>query len=169
MAHTLRRDLWTAIFGGALATLVAASACSPLPGRSLDPLYVEGDPGPRPSTPEAPPPAPAAVARGAEPARVWVGRYRDSRGAGDVTFTLVRGATTVSGTWQLRTGGGGPVTALAEARARRFQLRMENTAPECPGTFEGSAEITDTTLAATYRGSDCEGPVSDGHLELRVR
>jgi hypothetical protein len=99
---------------------------------------------------------------------VWVGRYQDSRGAGDVTFTLVRGASTVSGTWKLRTGGGGPVTGVLESGGR-MQLRMENIAPECPGTFEGSAEITDTTLLATYRGKDCEGVVTGGRLELRVQ
>ena len=101
--------------------------------------------------------------------RVWVGRYQDSRGAGDITFALVRGKSTVSGTWMLRTGGGGPVTGIIEASGRRMQLRMENTAPECPGIFEGSAEITDTTLVATYNGKDCQGDVTGGTLELRVR
>ena len=49
------------------------------------------------------------------------------------------------------------------------QLRMENIAPECPGTFEGSAEIIETTLIGTYRGKDCEGDVTGGRLELHVR
>ena len=101
--------------------------------------------------------------------RVWVGRYQDSRGAGDVTFTLVRGESTVSGTWTFRTGGGGPITGLVEAGGRRMQLRMENIAPECPGTFEGAGELDDTSLVATYRGNDCEGAVTEGKLELRPR
>jgi hypothetical protein len=100
---------------------------------------------------------------------VWVGRYQDSRGAGDVSFTLVRGESTVSGTWKLRTGGGGPVTGVVEAGGRRMQLRMENIAPECPGLLEGSAEITDTNIVATYRGKDCEGAVTGGRLELRLQ
>ncbi len=100
---------------------------------------------------------------------VWVGRYQDSRGAGEITFALVRGKSTVSGTWMLRTGGGGPVTGILEASGRRMQLRMENTAPECPGLFEGSAEITDTTLVASYQGKDCQGDVTGGKLELRVQ
>lgn len=135
------------------------------------------------STP-APQPAPAVPPRGTEPlagiepspalARalgpsVWVGRYQDSRGAGDVTFTLVRGESTVSGTWKFRTGGGGPITGLIDAGGRRMQLRMENIAPECPGTFEGSGELNDTSLVATYRGKDCEGAVTEGKLELRPR
>lgn len=82
-------------------------------------------------------------------------------------FTLVHGESMVSGTWKIRTGGGGPVTGTIEPGGRRMTLRMENVAPECPGTFEGSAEISDTTLVATYHGKDCEGSVTSGRLELR--
>lgn len=88
---------------------------------------------------------------------MWVGRYQDSRGAGDVTFTLVRGESTVSGTWQLRTGGGGPITGTLEPDGRRMAFRMENIAGGCPGTFDGSSDITDTTLVASYRGKDLRG------------
>jgi hypothetical protein len=73
----------------------------------------------------------------------------------------------MSGTWKFRTGGSGPITGLIEAGGRRVQLRMENIAPECPGTFDGSAEISDTAMMATYRGKDCVGAVTDGKLELR--
>jgi hypothetical protein len=129
----------------------AAQPASPVPAQ------------PVPLAKTAPPGAPA---RTLGPS-VWAGRYQDSRGAGDVTFILVRGASTVSGTWKLRTGGGGPITGLLDETGRRMQLRMENIAPECPGTFEGSAEIGDTSMVATYRGKDCEGAVTDGKLELR--
>ncbi len=131
-----------------------------------------------PEPPEIPPPAQTAPPARTEPPRaqasaigssVWVGRYQDSRGAGEITFTLVRGRSTLSGTWMLRTGGGGPVTGIIEASGRQMQLRMENTAPECPGIFEGSAEITDTTLTASYHGKDCQGDVTGGQLELRVQ
>jgi len=115
------------------------------------------------STPAAPPAAPA---RTIGPS-VWVGRYQDSRGAGDVTFTIVRGESTVSGTWKLRTGGGGPITGLIDGSGRRMQLRMENLAPECPGTFEGLVDLSQTSLSGSYRGKDCEGAVTDGRLDLR--
>lgn len=127
--------------------------------------------GPLPPVQTGPPPGrepPRVQAKAVGPS-VWVGRYQDSRGAGDVTFTLLRGESTVSGAWKLRTGGGGPVTGVLEAGGHRMQLRMDNIAPECPGTFEGSAEITDTTLVATYRGRDCEGSVTGGRLELRAQ
>ena len=57
---------------------------------------------------------------------------------------------------------------VLEPSGRGLQLRMDNTAPECPGTFEGSAEINDTKLVGTYRGKDCQGPVSNGRLELHL-
>ena len=136
----------------------AAPPASPAPA---GPRPVPAQPVPLAKT--APPGAPA---RSLGPS-VWAGRYQDSRGAGDVTVALVRGASTVSGTWKLRTGGGGPITGLLDETGRRMQLRMENIAPECPGTFEGSAEISDSSMVATYRGKDCEGTVTDGKLELR--
>lgn len=143
------------------AATIASPAAQPASPAPAVPPSVPAQPVPLAKT--APPGAPA---RTLGPS-VWAGRYQDSRGAGDVTFILVRGASTVSGTWKLRTGGGGPITGLLDETGRRMQLRMENIAPECPGTFEGSAEIGDTSMVATYRGKDCEGAVTDGKLELR--
>jgi hypothetical protein len=56
-----------------------------------------------------------------------------------------------------------------EGDGRRLQFQMENLAPECPGTFQGIAELGDKTLVGTYGGRDCQGPVTDGRLELRVQ
>jgi hypothetical protein len=160
--------------------------CSPLPSNARDPAdrRQETPTGPEPAqmpaasappasspalaTPRAESSSPSQVARGTG-TRVWVGRYRDSRGEGDVTFSLVQGESTVSGTWKVRTGGGGPLTGVAEAGSRRFRLRMENTAPACPGTFEGWVEIDTAVLVGAYRGTDCDGPVSNGRLELHPR
>jgi hypothetical protein len=125
----------------------------------------------RSPTPQAPPPIPPpprAEANVVAPSR-WAGRYRDSRGAGDVTATLVRGTYALSGTWQFRTGGGGPLTGSLEAGGNALQFRMENTAPECPGILAGAGRIDDATLIGSYRGRDCVGPVTDGHLELHLQ
>jgi hypothetical protein len=97
----------------------------------------------------------------------WVGRYTDSRGTGDLTVTLIRGESTVSGSWMMRTGGGGPLTGTVEPNTGQLLLRLENIAAECPGLLEGSAEIAGTTFTATYHGHDCQGPVTGGRLELR--
>jgi hypothetical protein len=153
--------------GPAVASGTAPSSASAPPVAKGTPA--ESTPGGS-SVPVAPVPVPSPQpqAKTVGPS-VWVGRYQDSRGAGDVTLTLLRGESTVSGTWQLRTGGGGPITGMLEPDGRRMTFRMENIAGECRGTFDGSSELTDTTLVATYRGKDCEGPVNDGRLELRLR
>jgi hypothetical protein len=141
-----------------------APATAPRPAAAPPPAVTAPPPA------VAPPsvPAPPAIVSAVTPA-VWSGRYQDSRGDGTVTFTLVRGTSTVSGTWKARTGGGGPVTGFIEADGRRIQLRMENVARECPGTLEGTGEITDAALTVSYRGSDCEGSITDGRLELRAQ
>jgi len=142
----------------------------------LPPAQAAASQGSQPSAPSDQAPAGSTAHTTTAPApaptrtlglAIWVGRYQDNRGGGDVTFNLVRGASTVSGTWKLRTGGGGPVTGLLDETGRRMQFRMENITPECPGTFEGAAEISDTAMAGTYRGTDCEGAVTGGTLQLR--
>ena len=147
--------------------LSAFAGCSPLPGASLDPVYLkvgsQGGPVSNQGAAPSPRESPRREARTTGPA-MWSGRYQDSRGAGDIAVSLVRGESTVSGTWQLRTGGGGALTGVLEAGGRRVQLRMENTAPGCPGLFEGWLEITETVLIGTYQGRDCQGPVSNGRL-----
>ena len=171
----MSRGVLTMAFG--LACLTAFTGCSPLPGSSLDPMYLKvGAHGATPAqagkpATQASPPAqePPRVEARAAATSLWTGRYQDTRGAGEVTFSLVRGQSTVSGTWKLRTGGGGPLTGIVQAGGRRIEIRMENIAPECPAMFEGSVEISERTLVGAYHGKDCEGPVTDGRLELHPR
>jgi hypothetical protein len=167
-----RRRARRVLLATATVALSALAGCSPLPGASLDPVYFKlGSQGTQAASQTAPPVpsgSPRLEAR-TTGAGMWIGRYQDSRGSGDITVSLVRGESTVSGTWQLRTGGGGPLTGVPEAGGRRLQLRMENTARECPGLFEGWMEIGETALVGTYHGKDCEGPVSDGRLELHPK
>jgi hypothetical protein len=162
------------IFRASLAGIVATIAgCGPLPGNSLDPvyLYLHGTAGSSKASEEAAvkntKEAPRTEARASEQT-VWTGRYQDSRGGGEITMSLVHGTTTTSGTWRLRTGGGGPVSIIGES-GQRLQLRMENIGRECPGVFEGTAEFSEAMLTGTYHGKDCDGVVSDGRLELKRR
>ncbi len=161
--------------GVGLATL---AGCSPLPGNTLDPVFLKyGDkPGPASGQTAAPPMTAAPLAKGSAPMEskttgtsVWVGRYRDSRGDGEIIFSLVRREAALSGIWKLRTGGGGPFNATAATGGGKLTFRMENSAPECPGTFEGWVEIGEGTMMGAYHGKDCEGVVSDGRLDLRPR
>lgn len=149
---------------------VALSGCSPLPGASLDPVYLKlGDkPGlVSPQTVARPlEPVPPSSSEASSPT-VWVGRYRDSRGEGEITFSFVQAGVMLSGTWMLRTGGGGPLNARVEADGRRLTFRMDSATSGCPGTFEGWAEVGEGTMIGAYHGKDCEGTVSDGRIDLR--
>ena len=146
--------------------------CSPLPGKTLDPVYLKIGAKPTsesaqtvpPSTKDSPPLESKTVGTS-----VWVGRYRDSRGDGEIIFSLVRREAALSAIWKLRTGGGGPFNTTAATDSGKLTFRMENTAPECPGTFEGWVEIGEATMIGAYHGNDCEGVVSDGRLDLRPR
>jgi hypothetical protein len=162
------------IFCMSLAGIVAAiGGCAPLPGNSLDPVYLYLNATAGSSmvsekvTAKDTKQAPGAETRATE-LTVWTGRYQDSRGGGDITMALVRGTTTTSGAWRLRTGGGGPVSIIGE-KGKGLQLHMENIGRECPGVFEGTAEFSEAMLTGTYHGKDCDGLVSDGRLELKPR
>ncbi len=164
-----RRSVLIAIFGTSMIG-IGLAGCSPLPGQTVDPLYLKigSKPGGASAqTTQVPAKASPPVESRASATHVWVGRYRDSRGEGEIAFWLVRGESTVSGIWALRTGGGGQVSGVVEANGRRWSLRLESTTSQCPGTFEGWAEVREGTLVGAYHGKDCEGPVSDGWLELR--
>lgn len=158
-------------FGVALGVVVV-SACAPLPGSSLDPVYLKlGTRAAQESAQTATRPATAAPfpeSKGTGTS-LWIGRYRDSRGDGEVMVSVVRAEAALSGIWKLRTGGGGPFKATGGPAGRRLTFRMENTAPECPGIFEGWLEIGEETMIGAYHGRDCEGVVSDGRLDLRLK
>ncbi len=168
-----QRSMLVTMLGASMVGLATLAGCSPLPGNTLDPVFLKyGDkPGPAPIQIAAP------TTKGSPPVgskitgtSVWVGRYRDSRGDGEIFFSLVRREATLSGIWKLRTGGGGPFNATVGTGSGKLTFRMENTAPECPGTFEGWIQIGETTgMIGAYHGKDCEGVVSDGRFDLRSR
>ena len=166
MSSKLMGSVYQIIDPTSVRCLTTAARSEPSAAERPAVTPVQVTPPARAEVPRAEAPSPPAKALGPS---AWVGRYTDSRGTGEITFTLMRGESTVSGTWKMRTGGGGPVTGLAESSGGRIALRLENIAADCPGLLEGSAELTDTTFTATYHGHDCQGEVTGGRLELRPR
>lgn len=166
------RGVLLSVFGAAVVGTVGLAGCAPLPSGSVDPVYLNLGTKPAPASPKIaarppnPAPLPTSTTTGTS---VWVGRYRDSRGEGEIMFSLGRREATLSGIWKLRTGGGGQLNATVGADGRKLTFRMENTAPGCPGSFEGWMEINQTILVGAYHGTDCEGPVSDGRFDLRLK
>jgi hypothetical protein len=137
--------------------VVTLSGCSPLPGATFDPVYAKVGATPAPSPSQAvmgsSQAAPLMESKLTDTS-VWVGPYRDSRGSGELALSVVRKEAALAGTWKLRTGGGGPFNATVGADGRRMTFRMENTAPECPGKFEGWTELGE---AAPITGRSARG------------
>ena len=163
------------VWGGVLLAFVGAllSCAAPLPSGSLDPAAIIT---PRQSKNEKSSGSSEEISNHKTPtyptkasqysgSEVWMGWYRDSRGGGEIALSLVRRAAGLYGIWQLRTGGGGLIQGTVGENGT-LSFRMDNGAPECPGTFEGQATVEKDVLRGAYEGKDCGGKVSDGRLEL---
>ncbi len=167
------------VWWGVLLAFVGAlvSCGAPLPSGSLDPATVlspsqsknEKSSGSSEEISNHKTPTYPTKASQKPGMEVWVGRYRDSRGEGEIALSLVRREATMYGVWQLRTGGGGPVKASIWEDGETFAFRMENTAPECPGLYRGVGKLGEKAIFGHYEGKDCEGKVSDGRLNLELR
>lgn len=172
----------------AICGLLAAGlvSCTALPGGSLDPLVSalglhRGQESPAQPRPEAPTPAEASARspsapshevqpRGEPPTRSgWVGRYRDSRGEGEIAITLTQDGSARGGTWRLRTGGSGTFAGTLATDGRTLSFLMRGGDRECLATLEGIAEYAGDRIIGSYRGIDCHGAVEDGRLDLRKR
>lgn len=140
-------------FGTTLAvTAWAIVACAPLPGRTVDPV------------------APALGVRPPGPmadSQAWIGRYEDSRGAGDLAVEMRLVGSEVEGTFQLRTGGEGVLTGTLAESSIRF--KFESRGGTCPAILEGSGTFKEGTWTATYAGRDCQGQITGGRLSLTRR
>lgn len=172
----------------AICGLLAAGlvSCTALPGGSLDPLVSalglpRVEEGPAQSRREAPAPAEASARgssapshevqpRGEPPTRSeWTGRYRDTRGEGEVALSLTQDGSARGGTWRLRTGGSGTFAGIVSPDGRTLSFSMRGGDQECVATLEGIAEYAGNRISGSYRGTDCHGAVGDGRLDLRKR
>ncbi len=179
---------WKVVLRAPFLGVIAAGlvSCTALPGGSLDPLVPAlGLPRGEGTSVQArsEPPAQARASargssapshevqpRGEAPTRSeWIGRYRDSRGDGEITLTLTQDGTAHGGTWRLRTGGSGTFSGIVASDGRTLSFSMRGGDQECLATLEGIAEYAGDRIIGSYRGTDCHGAVADGHLDLQKR
>ncbi len=170
-------------FGVLAAGLVS---CTALPGGSLDPLVPalglpqgEGTSAQARSEPPAPveasaralsQPSHAVQPRGELPAQsAWSGRYRDTRGEGEIALTLMEDSSALGGTWRLRTGGSGTFAGTLSPDGRTLSFSMRGGDRECVATVEGIAAYAGDRISGSYRGADCHGAVEDGRLDVSKR
>jgi hypothetical protein len=161
-------------------------SCIALPGGSMDPLVPalglpRAEEGPAQPGREAPVPAGASAHRQSQPTREvqplgepptrseWIGRYRDTRGEGEVALTLTQDGSHRGGTWRLRTGGTGTFAGALGSDGRTLSFSMRGGDRQCLATLEGIAEYAGERIIGSYRGTDCHGAVEDGRLDLRKR
>ena len=183
-AESSRRIGLQAILFGVLAGGLVS--CTALPVGSLDPLapalglprVKEGPAQPRSVAPAA---AGASARVPSQPSRdlqppdepptrsEWIGRYRDSRGEGEIALTLTQDGSAHGGTWRLRTGGSGTFAGILAADGPQLSFSMRGGDRECAATLEGIAEYAGNRISGSYRGTDCHGVVADGRLDLRKR
>lgn len=147
------RKRWLGTSAGlVLAIGLATPACAPLPGRTVDPLYLG---------------AGARAGGGPPPVRdQWAGRYDDSRGSGEMVIQLRRSGTQLEGVWQLRTGGDGVLTGSVLEGGSRVRFQLANQGGTCLVLLDGAGEISVSTWTATYSGRDCQGTISNGRFSL---
>lgn len=136
------------------AVVVMAAGCAPLPGRTLDPVYL-GSGG----RTEGPPSA----------RDQWVGRYEDSRGSGELIVQLRRTGAQLEGVWQLRTGGDGVLTGSLVESGTGVKFQLASQGGTCLVLLHGVGEISGNTWTATYTGRDCQGAISHGRFSLTKR
>ena len=159
---------------------VGLVSCTALPGGSLDPLVpVFGLPRqeqpphqpsrgtPTPAEPLGPKPISESYpSREAPRLTAWSGRYRDNRGEGEIGLTLTQEESALGGTWRLRTGGAGTFAGSLASDGRTLSFSMRGGDRQCPTTIEGIAEYAGERIRARYQGTDCQGTVADGRLDL---
>jgi hypothetical protein len=85
-----------------------------------------------------------------------------------VTAVLVQVGDTLTGSYSVRLGNGPSGTVRATVvNGAAVDFRLQQTSTGCPGTFNGQATVTGNVLTATYTGSDCQGPHTNGRTVLR--
>lgn len=133
------------------AALLVLAGCAPLPGRTLDPVYL-GSRGP---------------AEGPAPVRdQWIGRYEDSRGSGEMIVQIRRTGPQLEGVWHLRTGGDGVITGSLSEGGTKMKFQVANQGGTCLVLLDGTGQISGSTWTATYSGRDCQGAIANGRFSL---
>ena len=135
----------------AVLLVVALAGCAPMGGQTLDPVgvMVGREQGPPPERDQ------------------WVGRYEDSRGAGEVAVQVRRTESRLEGVWRLRTGGDGALTGTVVGNTSVVRFELASQGGPCFVLLEGAGEMREREWTATYTGRDCQGPITNGRFTLK--
>ena len=101
---------------------------------------------------------------------IWAGSFTSSvvPSPVPVTAVLVQVGDTLTGSYAVRLGNGPSGTVRATiVNGAAVDFRLRQTSANCLGTFDGQAAVTGNVLTATYTGSDCLGPHTNGRVVLQ--
>jgi hypothetical protein len=95
----------------------------------------------------------------------WVGTYSTSIiPSAQITLTLTQSGSNVTGTYSTTTGVGGAAggTYTGTANGDVITWTINQTTPDCPGTFSGTSTLTGNTMNFIFTGNDCAGFHNNG-------
>ena len=124
-----------------------------------------------------PSPAPATGAGpSVDASGTWSGRVTDSSGAGGMVLQLTQSGSSVSGSVTITdTSTGltarGTVSGTVSGAVVHLSIAIPaggfETQPSCTGNASGDAQVSGTSMAGTYTGSNsCTGAVGSGQMTL---
>ncbi len=84
---------------------------------------------------------------------------KGGHGEEKISITIEQIGKDLKVSYQLPRGQGKGAGTLADGGS---SVSLQSTAPECPGSYEGTIKFAEDTAILSYKGEDCGGPV-DGH------
>lgn len=85
----------------------------------------------------------------------WHGTYSATHIATtSITFTLVQNGTTLSGTFFASNGASGNMQGTIDGSSISFSMTATSS---CPGTYNGTATVSENMMNANFSGTDCLG------------
>ncbi len=84
---------------------------------------------------------------------------KGGHGEQKISITIEQIGKDLKVSYQLPSGQGKGAGTLADGGS---SVSLQSTAPECPGSYEGTIKFTEDTATLSYKGEDCGGPV-EGH------
>ncbi len=110
------------------------------------------------------PPPTHASSNGADMDGAWAATFADSLSSGQLSFTLMQDGNSLRGTYTSSVGGGG--TIAGQVTNGKFTFELVQVIKDCPGKFNGSADLRAGAMLGSYTGIDCRGTHANGSFSM---
>jgi len=92
---------------------------------------------------------------------------KGGRGEQKISVVVEQIGSTVNLSVQAAAGGQGKGSGTLSTTVG--SIKLQSTAPDCPGSYEGSLKFTGDTLSWSYKGQDCGGPMQGRGTAKRMK